>query len=63
MPRATDYDDLGQMIGGKRDAALHASLQPLPDVHVDRIALRAPTGALLSTMPVTLLRPAGSTWR
>jgi LysR family glycine cleavage system transcriptional activator len=47
-------DDLRKLIDGKVDALLRTSLQPPPGLHVDRIELRASTGALLPTILVTL---------
>lgn len=52
-------DDLSKLIDGKLDALLRTSLQSPPGLHVDRIELRAPTGALLPTMLVTLPGLAG----
>jgi LysR family glycine cleavage system transcriptional activator len=52
-------DDLSKLIDGKLDALLRTSLQSPPGLHVDRIELRAPTGALLPTTLVTLPGLAG----
>jgi LysR family glycine cleavage system transcriptional activator len=52
-------DDLSKLIDGNVDALLRASLQSPPGLHVDRIELRASTGALLPTMLVTLPGLAG----
>ena len=48
-----------EMIDGKIDALLRTSLQSPPGLHVDRIELRASTGALLPTTLVTLPGLAG----
>jgi hypothetical protein len=45
---------LSKLIDGKIDALLRTSQQSPPGLHVDRIELRAPTGALLPTTLVTL---------
>ena len=52
-------DDLSQLIDGKLDALLRTSLQSPPGLHVDRIELRASTGALVTTTLVTLPGLAG----
>jgi LysR family glycine cleavage system transcriptional activator len=52
-------DDLGKLIDGRVDALLRASLQSPPGLHVDRIELRAPTGALQPAALVTLPGLAG----
>jgi LysR family glycine cleavage system transcriptional activator len=52
-------DDLSKLIDGKVDALLRTSLQSPPGLHVDRIELRASTGALLPTTLVTLPGLAG----
>jgi LysR family transcriptional regulator, glycine cleavage system transcriptional activator len=52
-------DDLSKLIDGKIDALLRTSLQSPPGLHVDRIELRASTGALLPTTLVTLPGLAG----
>jgi LysR family glycine cleavage system transcriptional activator len=52
-------DDLSKLIDGKLDALLRTSLQSPPGLHVDRIELRASTGALLPTTLVTLPGFAG----
>jgi LysR family transcriptional regulator, glycine cleavage system transcriptional activator len=57
--RLVATDDLNQLIAGKVDALLRTSLQSPPGQHVDRIELRASTGALLPTMLVTLPGLAG----
>jgi LysR family transcriptional regulator, glycine cleavage system transcriptional activator len=57
--RLVATDDLNQLIDGKVDALLRTSLQSPPGQHVDRIELRASTGALLPTTLVTLPGLAG----
>jgi len=57
--RLVATDDLNQLIDGKVDALLRTSLQSPPGQHVDRIELRASTGAPLPTMLVTLPGLAG----
>jgi LysR family glycine cleavage system transcriptional activator len=52
-------DDLSKLIDGKVDALLRTSQQSPAGLHVDRIELRAPEGALLSTTLVTLPGLAG----
>jgi LysR family transcriptional regulator, glycine cleavage system transcriptional activator len=52
-------DDLRKLIDGKVDALLRTSLQSPPGLHVDRIELRAPTGAVLPATLVTLPGLAG----
>jgi LysR family glycine cleavage system transcriptional activator len=57
--RLVATDDLGKLIDGKVDALLRTSLQSPPGLHVDRIELRAPTGAVLPAALVTLPGLAG----
>jgi len=52
-------DDLRKLIDGKIDALLRTSLQSPPGLHVDRIELRASTGAVLPATLVTLPGLAG----
>jgi LysR family glycine cleavage system transcriptional activator len=52
-------DDLSKLIDGKIDALLRTSQQSPPGLHVDRIELRASTGAVLPTTLVTLPGFAG----
>jgi hypothetical protein len=57
--RLVATDDLSKLIDGKLDALLRTSLQSPPGLHVDRIELRALTGAVVPTMLVTLPGLAG----
>src|SRR5215471_7232970 len=52
-------DDLSQLLDGKVDALLRASLQSPPGLHVDHIDLRTTSGAHLPTTLVTLPGLAG----
>ncbi|WP_423956104.1 LysR family transcriptional regulator [Bradyrhizobium sp.] len=52
-------DDLSKLIDGKLDVLLRTSRQSPPGLHVDRIELRASTGAVLPTTLVTLPGLAG----
>jgi LysR family transcriptional regulator, glycine cleavage system transcriptional activator len=52
-------DDLRKLMDGKIDALLRISLQSPPGLHVDRIELRAPKGAVLPAALVTLPGLAG----
>jgi LysR family transcriptional regulator, glycine cleavage system transcriptional activator len=52
-------DDPGQLIEGKLDVLLRASLPSPPGLHVDRIELRTPTGRPLPAMLLTLPGLAG----
>ena len=57
--RLAATDDLSKLVDGKLDVLLRTSLQSPPGLHVDRIELRASTGALLPTTLVTLPGLAG----
>jgi len=52
-------DDMSQLLDGKIDALLRASLQSPPGLHADRIDLRTSTGGHLPTTLVTLPGLAG----
>src|SRR5262249_9204792 len=52
-------DDLSQLLDGKIDVFLRASLQSPPGLHVDHIDLRTTSGAHLPTTLVTLPGLAG----
>ncbi len=52
-------DDLSQLLDGKVDALLRASLQSPPGLHVDQIDLRTASGTHLPTTLVTLPGVAG----
>jgi LysR family glycine cleavage system transcriptional activator len=52
-------DDLNRLIEGKADVLLRTSLQSPPGLHVDRVELRTPSGALLPAALVTLPGLAG----
>jgi LysR family transcriptional regulator, glycine cleavage system transcriptional activator len=52
-------DDLSQLLDGKVDALLRASLQSPPGLHVDQIDLRTTSGVHLPTTLITLPGLAG----